>query len=339
MKMKWKMLLLSLLAIGLLAGGSTAVFARSAAQPDLEPLTASLEEAIGDLQISDGSEILPELTPGEKLSIDGGFRGVWGVWEEDETDQSMEYPGKVAGLYGSITRADGTSYGFVGGVYTQRSGKLGGFLFGRYADGFFWGRWHSATGEANGQLKGTYDVNTDAVDAILKGFRGEWQTSDGSRTGYIKGTYSPKVSIQITGRFGGKWADNDSTAATADMADGTLKGHYGVIRLADGTVIRCFRGGWYSDEGSATGRLEGIGLGGHFYGIWHNTDGKPAGYLAGKYGENRFRGVWGNMGEEPRGSLWGRYGPLPVVDAESLPVPDKVKMQTLPEEVQLEIMN
>jgi hypothetical protein len=271
------------------------------------------------------------------MSINGGFRGVWE--EIYEVDQLTEYLGRLVGLYGTVTRADGTTYGFMGGVYTKGSGKLGGFLFGKYADGAFWGNWQSATGEANGQFGGTYDVNTDDVDAILRSFEGKWKTSDGSRNGCIKGTYSAKVSIQVTGRFGGKWVVNDDAALTSDRADGTLKGSYGLMRLADGTVIHLFRGGWYSDEGCAMGRLEGIGLGGNFCGIWHNVEGKPTGYLAGKYDENRFRGVWGNIGQEPRGNLWGRYGQVTVVEKEVLRVPAEAELQTLSGEVQLRVMN
>lgn len=338
--MSWKMLLLGLLTIGLLAGGSIAVFAQSAAQPSVEPAASVFEQVADELENSNETEIIPEVALGEKLFINGGFRGIWGVWgEECVLDQCTEYPGQIAGLYGSVTRVNGTTYGFIGGVYTQKSGKLGGFLFGKYTDGFFWGRWHSATSDINGQFKITYDVNTNDVDAILNSFEGRWRTSDGNRNGYIKGRYSAKVSIQMIGRFGGNWAINDNAALTADMADGRLRGHYGVIRFADGTSIYFFRGGWCSAEGCAMGRLEGIGLNGNFYGIWHNTGGKPVGYLTGQYGENRFRGVWGNVGEEPRGSLWGRYGQVIVVEKEILPIHDEAELRPLSGEVQLKVLN
>jgi len=335
--MNWKMILLGLLTVCLLAGGSTAVLAQSSDQPGLEPEIATLGQADDEFEIGNGISILPDSAPGEKLAINGGFTGVWE--EVYETDQVIERPGQLAGLYGTVTKEDGTVYGFMGGVYTKGNGELGGFLLGKYADGAFWGNWLSATSEANGQFGGTYDANTDAVDAILNTFEGKWQSSDGARNGYLKGRYSAKVSIQVTGRFGGRWAVNDDVASMVDMADGTLKGHYGVICLADGAVIHLFRGGWYSDDGSAVGKLEGIGLNGNFYGIWHNTEGKPTGYLAGQYGENRFRGVWGNISEEPRGNLWGRYGQRTVVEREMLQISEEIELRTTSGDVQLRMSN
>jgi len=330
--MKWKIILAGLLIVGLLAGGTTAAFAGSTE----ESTAISAQEIAGDLNGIVEAEIIPSVAPGDKLSINGGFRGVWGI--DSEADQSTEPSGYMAGLYGSVTKADGTTYNFMGGVYTRENGRLGGFLVGKYADGSFWGTWHSATSGVHGQYGGTYNTSTDDVEAVLNNYEGKWQTSDGTRTGYIKGNYFARVSAQMTGKFAGKWVGCDVEASVdtvVPQADGSLKGHIGVIHFADGTDIRYFRGGWSSDEGCATGRLQGIGIRGHFYGIWHDTEGKSAGYLTGQYGESRFRGLWGNMGENPQGKLWGRY--VQITDAvEIQPMPDKIEPQAISGEVQLQ---
>lgn len=320
--MKWKFLLAGLLVVGLLAGGTASALTESTAQSISGLAAISAEEAVDELDGIAETEIIPVTEPGDRVTIDGGFRGVWGV------DPKAEEPlGHIVGLYGTVTRADGTTYGFMGGVYTNKNGKLGGFLTGKYADGTFRGNWHSATSEASGLYGNTYDVNTEDVEAVVNSFVGEWQTSDGERAGYMKGRYSAVVSIRMAGRFGGKWAINDDEAsveAVRPEADGNFRGHYGIIKFADGTQLRYFRGGWNSEDSEAKGKLQGIGIRGHFYGVWRSADGEANGYLTGRYNEHKFRGVVGTMGEEPSGKLWGKYGRLPQ---ELEPLPERAKLQ------------
>lgn len=318
--MKWKLLLVGLLVVGLLAGGTASALSANTAE-SLTPLTESeVEELVDELEAVDGMDILPAPMEGRTVKITGGFRGVWGIGEDETADPL----GWLVGIYGTVVEPDGTSYGFLGGIYMQKGERIGGLLVGKYADGAFWGTWHSFASETSGQFGGTYTAETEDVEAIVNRFVGKWEISDGETSGYMKGTWAQRVRARRTGRFQGAWSYNDDEIeleAVRPEADGRLRGHYGIIKLADGTAIRMFRGGWNSEEGSKD-KLIGIGIRGHFAGVWKTSDGDVGGYLTGAYREHRFRGVWGTMGEEPAGKLWGRYGRMPQVEAEAEPIPE-----------------
>lgn len=312
--MKWKLLITGLLLMGLLAGTSVSAIAGSSAQSISDLRATSAENSASSIALlnaeQDDLNILPVTGDKDKITIQGGFHGIWGV------DPNVDEPyGRIFGLYGTVYKEDDTSFGFIRGVYTNQQGKLGGFIAGRYVDGNYRGIWHSATGDIKGVLAGKYNMSTDDVEDVVNHFVGRWITSDRQRSGYMKGTCSSVVSIKVAGIFGGKWSYKNSTGneASNPNINGILKGHFGVITLSDGTTIECFRGGWRSEDENTSGRLIGIGIRGHFYGIWRTANGETRGYLTGRYDQQSFRGLWGTMGSEPEGILWGRYGRLPLV--------------------------
>jgi len=314
--MKWKLLITGLLLIGLLAGTSVSAIAGSSTQSISDLKDTSAEDSASSIALvnaeQDDLNLLPVTGDNDKVTIQGGFNGIWGI--NPSVDESE---GRVVGLYGTVVKEDSSSYGFIRGVYTNRQGKLGGFLAGRYADGNYRGIWHSATGDIKGVLAGKYTISTNDIEDVINHFFGRWTTSDRQRSGYMKGTFSSAVSIKVAGIFGGKWSYKNSTEneVSNPNIDGILKGHFGVITLSDGTTIECFRGGWRSESEGTGGRLMGIGIRGRFYGIWRTANGETRGYLTGRYDQRSFRGLWGAMGSEPEGTLWGRYGRLPLVES------------------------
>jgi len=318
MKTRFKLLIAGVLALALLIAGTASALASSTAESiaDLtetnEVSAEELDSLIAELEAIEDVQIIPMPEDGAEVAILGGFHGKWGVDEEDET------LGGLAGIYGSVTYEDGSSYGFLGGIWKQRDEKAVGYLIGKYADGAFWGIYRNYAGENGGKFDGTYAISENDVEALVNRFQGEWISNDGERGGYIKGAWAQKVGMRRVGRFGGKWFYNDAEAEVTSErpeADGQFRGHYGTMKLADDTVIHLFRGGWLSDEGDI-GKLTGIGVRGHFYGIWQGED--SSGYMMGKAKEHRLRGVWGTFGQEEQGRLRGRYGryPRPEVEPE-----------------------
>ncbi|OGO05203.1 MAG: hypothetical protein A2Y91_07385 [Chloroflexi bacterium RBG_13_54_8] len=306
-------LLLVLLATGLavpaLAGspGSKAIEAvpgSSSGDAEVAELAAELEvaDAVADLEESGDKEIkLLEVTLG------GGFLGVWGT----DNVQAAEPVGKLAGVYGTVERADGTKFAFFRGIWISNDGSMFGYLKGRYADGQFKGTWGCPETGAGGSVEGTYTIA--GIDNATAGdFTGIWTTRDGQQKGYLKGTWSPVVSVKREGRFGGRWTCG--TAATSSVVDsyGRLWGLYGSIDLADGSSIHYFRGKWDAANDGPHGRLGGLIIDGRFYGLWASHNNLAGGYLKGVWAENLFKGVWGHFGSSAEGRLWGRYGPLPV---------------------------
>jgi len=328
MKRRFKFMLAGVLALGLLIAGTASALAVPAAESiqgfaeTNEMSEQELGALVAELEAVEEIEIIPVPEDEEaQVKILGGFHGRWGV---DETEDPL---GGLAGIYGSVTNEDGSGYGFLGGIWKQCDERAVGYLIGKYADGAFWGIYRNYAGEAGGMLGGTYAVGQENVEAMINRLEGKWISGDGERSGYIKGAWAQKVGQKRIGRFGGKWYVNDDEAdVTAERpeADGRLGGHYGAIKLADGTVINLFRGRWNGEEG-AEGKFTGIGLRGRFYGVWNGEE--TSGYMMGRANEHRFRGVWGTFGQEPQGKLHGRYGRYPATDevepeaVEPAPVP------------------
>ena len=335
MKTRFKLLIAGVLALGLLIAGTASALASSTAESitDLvetnELIAEDLDALIAELEQMEDIQFIPAPEGEAEVKILGGFHGRWGV---DEADESL---GGLAGIYGSVTYEDGSGYGFLGGIWKQRDEKVVGYLIGKYADGAFWGIYRNYEGENGGKFGGTYAVGEEDVEAMVNRFVGEWESSDGERSGYMKGAWAQKVGQKRVGRFGGKWYANDDEADVTierPEPDGRFRGRYGVIKLADDTVIHLFRGKWRSAEGD-NGKLTGISVRGKFYGIWQGED--SSGYMMGKAKEHRMRGVWGTFGEEEQGRLRGRYGRYPRPEQVE---PEEIETELVPiEEAELEI--
>jgi len=306
------------IALGLLIAGTASALASSTAESitDLaETNELSADEAdslITELEKIEDMQIIPKPEDGAEVKILGGFHGKWGV---DEADDPL---GWIAGIYGTVTNEDGTSYGFLGGIWKQRGERVGGYLIGKYADDAFWGIYRNHAGENGGRFGGTYAAGENDAEAMINRFAGQWESTDGEISGYIKGVWAEKVGIRRIGKYKGQWVypnENADAEAAANgerpEADGKFRGNYAAMKLANGTVIHLFRGGWHSAEGN-NGKLTGIGIRGHFYGIWQGED--ESGYMMGRAKDHRMRGVWGTFGEEEQGKLRGKYGRTPRPD-------------------------
>jgi hypothetical protein len=272
----------------------------------------------GELEALDKLDLVPVDAPGQKVSITGGFKGVWGT----EDSAADERPGKVAGIYGVVEYEDGIAYGFFGGIWKNASGRMAGYLKGRYEGGQFRGIWRCLETGMWGPVVGRYTPAPDAtIDAIHYLFKGKWETRDGQLSGYLKGIWSPLTMVKPEGKFDGQWmCDNQLTAACV-QPDGKLAGKYGVAVFKDGTRIHYFGGILHSRE-SNKGRLGGLIVDGRFCGLWNSDSSYPRGYLKGIWRDNRFKGVWGQFGQNSEGRLWGVYRPFVTLTAvEKKPLP------------------
>jgi hypothetical protein len=302
------------IAAAMVAGGTASAFAWSAAAESgdaVPPLDAAgiidvTALANGTGQLGD-VDLMPAPLPGRSVSINGGFHGEWGK----DSGAELEPPGAVAGIYGTVAEPDGTTFGWFGGIWQGHNGEPTGYLQGRYADGYFWGTWHCLESGAGGPVGGTYGPAADAANDTVKYFVGQWATADGQQTGYLKGTWSPLAQSQPGGRFAGQWSHDPAISAADVAADGSLRGRYRALDLADGTSMHFLKGGWRSNDG-AHGRICGLALAGRVYGLWKSAEGDAHGYLQGSWADNAFRGSWGRAGHQPEGRLWGRYGPSPT---------------------------
>ncbi|UCC59298.1 MAG: hypothetical protein JSW38_03705 [Dehalococcoidia bacterium] len=318
-----RILITAVLTIALLAGGTLSALASNGDGNESESIPmmdiSELESLVAEMEGIEEFELEPAPLPGRTVSIDGGFRGVWG----SDNTPDVKATGVVAGIYGRVDEPDGTGYGFFGGVWSDRNGGLGGYLQGRYADGYFWGTWRCLETGEGGLVGGTYSPDPGAASELVNRFRGIWVTSDGQHTGYLKGTWAPVAQSQPGGKFAGLWKYNPDVSATDVAADGKLRGAYRVLQLVDGTTMHYFKGRWNAYEG-ARGRLAGLALDGRFYGLWKTNDGSAQGYLKGVWADNRFKGRWGHVGHDPEGVLWGRYGPVVTPQPqEAQPLPMK----------------
>jgi len=304
-----KVITIFIVTVALVAGGTIAAVADTApgnTTPDELPLDiADIEAMVAELGDTEDFEIVPAPLPGRSVSIDGGFRGVW-CGDNAATD---ECPGILSGIYGKVEEPDGTGYGYFGGIWNTGNGEVGGYMQGRYADGYFWGTWRCLETGAGGILGGIYAPAPDASNDVPHHFIGLWITGDGQQTGYLKGTWSPAVQSQPAGRFAGQWTSGADETAAEVAPDGRLSGTHHVLRLADGSTVRYFKGRWSSNEG-ARGRIGGLVLDGRFYGLWNCRNSDAGGYLKGVWADHSFKGVWGHVGQEPGGRLRGRYGPV-----------------------------
>jgi hypothetical protein len=260
---------------------------------------------IAELEV-DRMELVPSDTSDRKVKLNGGFKGAW-ITENSLTDEPA---GKVVGIYGYFEPDDGNGYGFFSGLWKNASGRMGGYLKGKYRDGIFSGIWRCLETGAWGPVKGRYYPAPDTeVDAIHYIFDGKWTTTDGQIKGYLKGTWSPLRAVRIQGNFTGQWAYNNQLPVSSILYDGKLNGKYGIAIFKDGTRIQFFRGIWNS-RNSEEGRLGGLIVDSKFYGMWNNINTRPQGYLKGVWENNRFKGVWSQFGQSIEGRLWGAYRPF-----------------------------
>jgi hypothetical protein len=313
-----------LLVFTLIAGIFTGVAAPVYASDGEEAPPLSVDEiSPEELEELDELELVPVPVPGKVVNISGGFQGIWGSVSSTEAR-----PGKVAGLYGRVdyNYRSAKSYGFFGGLWKDGSGRMAGYLKGRYRDGYFHGVWRCLETNMWGPVVGRYyPIPTTNSNDICHRFVGKWATIDGHLTGFLKGTWSPLAQVKPKGRFNGQWMYDNQVTAASIAPDGKLAGTYGVAVFRDGTRINYFGGRWNSREGE-WGRLGGLVVDKMFCGIW-NTDNNllPRGYLKGAWANYQFKGVWGHFGLGADGRLWGTYRPFPT--------PQPVEKEPLPNEL------
>lgn len=306
-----KVLITAVIVAGLMVGCTLPALANSG-EVITGNVTSPADAAKGDAVAEELEvlELLPVSLAGKPVSVDGGFRGVWG------TDSATEAicPGVVAGVYGTVEGSDGTRSGFFAGLWQKNGRQAGGYLAGRYGDGNFSGSWRCLETGIGGPVRGEYAPSGDPANDVVRRFSGRWATEDGQQTGYLKGTWAPLVLSQVKGRFGGEWAHGPTVSAAEVAPDGRLWGTYGALTFADGSSISWFNGKADSNEG-AQARLAGLVLPGKFYGLWMGANSNAHGYLKGVWAGHRFKGVWGHAGHSAQGQLWGRYGPFPTPEA------------------------
>jgi hypothetical protein len=343
---KWGFLIMGLLLVGLVVGITVpAVMASRAANPgdETSPTTAAeaeLAEFAADLEEADPVTDNADAGEGKEIkllevTLGGGFQGVWGSDNAEETDST----GSLAGIYGRVKRAGGREVNYFKGVWLTDNGTVFGYLRGTCSDnGTFRGVWSNPETGVGGPLSGEYSP-TDSDNVTSGEFNGNWETRDGEQSGYLRGTWSPAVSVEREGRFGGRWVNGDQVSVVGNghrasakckakvnaqcLRAGRLWGSYGEIGLADGTSIHYFRGKWHAANNGAHGQLGGLAIDGKFYGVWggHKKVCRAGGYLTGDYSydsqldkdpKGMFEGVWGRFGQEGSGQLKGKFGPLGV---------------------------
>jgi hypothetical protein len=302
MMKKLRILLLPVLVVCLLMAAVAIVPAYA---DDEEDASLAVDEiSPEELAELDTLELVPATDSDKAVNINGGFEGIWVTATDART-------GKVAGLYGRVTCDDGQSYGYFGGLWRDSSGRMAGYLKGRYQDGRFRGVWRCLETGNWGPVVGRYYPVPSAESAeVCYTFVGRWATVDGQLTGSLQGSWAPLAKVKPEGRFNGQWQVNDDVAVTAAIdPDGKLAGSYGVAVFKNGTSIRYFRGRWTSKDG-VTGALGGLVFDGRFCGLWSGTNSVPRGYLKGVWENYRFKGVWGQFGQSVEGRLWGQYRPI-----------------------------
>jgi len=312
---KLNLLCTCILALCLLIIGVAPVYADEGNQdPPLILEDMNKEE----LETLDKLDLMPEEAAGRKVHIEGGFKGIW-VTDSNATDNC---PGNVAGIYGTVKNEDGTSYGFFSGLWRNETGKMGGYLKGKYRDGEFRGIWRCLETGVWGPVKGRYSPAPDATAADMHHvFFGKWATWDGQLRGHLKGRWAPLAAVKLEGKFNGQWMYANQLTAASIQPDGKLAGTYSVAVFKDGTRIHLFRGTWTSRE-SDRGKLGGLIVDGRFYGLWNSGNGHPRGYLKGVWKDHRFKGVWAQFDHNIEGRLWGVYRPMitpTTVDKQPLP--------------------
>ncbi len=299
---KFYLLLTSVLALCLLVAGVVPVYA-SEVDEDTPLLTEDIDSA--ELEELDKLEMVPLDTKNCKVTINGGFKGEW-VTDTSITD---ERPGKVVGIYGTVNYNNGTGYGFFSGIWKNASGRMAGYLKGKYKDGQFRGIWRCLETGMWGPVIGRYSpAPYTTAEEMCCIFFGKWATRDGQLRGTLKGTWSPLTQVRPIGKFAGQWIYSEVLTAASIQPDGKLNGTYGVAVFRDGTRIQYFRGIWNSRYGR--GRLGGLIVDGKFCGLWNGDGGRPAGYLKGDWRSNRFKGIWKKFGDNREGRLWGVYRPI-----------------------------
>lgn len=309
-----------ILALCLLVGGVVPAYASE----ENEDSSLIIEDIDSDeLEELDKLEMVPVDTDNRKVNITGGFKGDW-ITDNSLTD---ERPGKVVGIYGTVYNDDGTGYGFFSGTWQNASGRMTGYLKGKYENGQFRGIWRCLETGMWGPVIGRYSPDPDTTAAEMCClFIGKWATRDGQLRGSLKGTWSPLVLVRPIGKFAGQWIYTDLVTTANVQPDGKLAGTYGVAVFRDGTRIQYFRGTWDSREGR--GGLGGLIVDGRFCGLWNSNGCRPAGYLKGIWRNNRFKGIWKQFGEASEGRLWGVYRPVitataTAVSIEKQPLPVK----------------
>lgn len=286
------------------------------ASEENEDSTLLIEDIDSDeLEELDKLEMVPFDTDNSKVSITGGFKGAWIT----DTSPAEERPGKVVGIYGTVQNDDGTGYGFFSGTWQNASGRMAGYLKGRYEDGQFRGIWRCLETGMWGPVIGRYSPDPDTTaDEMCFLFIGKWATRDGQLRGSLKGTWSPLVMVRPIGKFAGQWVYADLVTTASVQSDGKLAGNYGVAVFRDGTRIQYFRGTWKSSKDE--GRLGGLIVDGKFCGLWNSNGIRPAGYLKGVWSDNRFKGIWKQFGQTSEGRLWGVYRPLITATATAVAI-------------------
>lgn len=320
MMKKVRFSIITILIIGIIAGIVAPVYAGDAEETDELNVNEISPDELNEL---DELELVPVPEKGKNVKIDGGFQGVW-----NSNTSTEARPGTVAGIYGRVECADDCSYGYFGGLWKNSSGRMAGYLKGRYRDGYFRGIWRCLETDMWGPVIGKYyPVPNPSSNEICHYFVGKWATIDGNLNGYLRGTWSPLAEVKPEGRFNGQWMyDNQLTAASINP-DGRLAGTYGVGIFQDGTTIHYFRGKWGSNDGER-GRLGGLVVDSMFGGVWNSDDNLPQGYLKGTWRNNRFKGVWGHFCQGTEGRLWGTYRPFPTPKpepVEAIPIPKELR--------------
>jgi len=322
----------------LLVAGITMSAAANTTPPVTDSPAPQISEVEPEVLVEDYEELIPIPEDGREVSINGGFKGVWG-FDNSTTDKP---PATLAGIYGRVVNADGTTHGYFGGFWKTPEGTVG-YLTGKWGNGYFWGTWRCLESGRSGPVGGIYTPSTNDSAEVVRRFTGKWATSSGEVIGYLKGTWSPAVEHHREGRFGGYWTYNPDVTAADITPDGKLQGIYESIRLADGTTMHLFKGRGFNNEGTIRGTIIGLAANDDFCGLWKTLTGNAHGYLKGVWRNNQFKGVWGHFGHSSIGRLWGRYGPTltpetaepevvqkePVVSKLAVPSPQIVRKQPL----------
>jgi hypothetical protein len=196
MRKRFKALIIGAIVVGLMVTGTVPALAIARAADsagELSPLGNAVVKAnIGVVEAFEGIEDfedIPIALPEGIITILGRFRGVWGVGN----DITAEPHGTLRGVYGTVEKPDGTTFGFFGGRWQSNDGTGNGYLVGRYAHGHFRGVWRCPEAGIGGPLKGRIVPATNSNDATVHHFVGKWSTWNGQPRGYLKGIWAPLV--------------------------------------------------------------------------------------------------------------------------------------------------
>jgi hypothetical protein len=185
MKTKFKVLVFAALTLAMIIGGTVPALAGTDSAP--KALTSLGSE------VNNETDAQTAVAPGNSQKISGIFRGVWGC----ENDTSAEPCGKLRGTYRTITKPDGTVFGFFRGQWQSNNGKYHGWLKGKFEDGSFRGIWRCKETNKGGTLEGRYYPSGDPATEARRHFVGKWTTRDGQKSGYLKGTWHPLIPVEV----------------------------------------------------------------------------------------------------------------------------------------------